>query len=126
MVDEALGLGLFDEDGELAEKEQARAKANLEEFCHNLVIASSITSAESADDAGAGVQEMKIGEYVRQQLGQLIHAKKLSRDMVNNMQMKGWCEATLHLDYPFLKPRKASKQRKLQITVNDDMIFADA
>ena len=60
---------------------------------------------------------MKIGEYVRHQLGILISEDKLSKEMVHNMQQKQWCEINLHLQYPFLKHRNPNRTRHEQIEV---------
>ena len=129
-IDESLNLGIFDDDTATPEVQRKLRFINREKFCENLKITSAITSSNEADEdgagggtgaagdgAGKGAAGMKIGEYVRHQLGILISENKLSKEMVHNMQQKQWCEINLHLQYPFLKHRNPNRTRHEQIEV---------
>ncbi len=117
-IDETLNLGVFDDDASTPETERSLRFLNREKFCKNLKVTSQITSTNGADDAGArkgSADGMRIGEYVRHNLGILINENKLSKEMVHNLQQKSWCEINLHLQYPFLKHRKPNRTRHEQI-----------
>ena len=124
LIDEALSLGLFD-DEETPEVQRNRHFANREKFCRNLEITSSITSNDTSDDAGRenAPGGMKIGEYVRHQVGLAISENRLSKEMVHNMQQKEWCKTNLHLDYPFLKHRSNKLSRKQQIEIGGKTVY---
>lgn len=122
-IDETLNLGVFDDNA--TPKQESKLHAiNCEKFCKTLKDTSTITNSDDAfkpislfdyigDDSD--IAGMKIGEYVRHQLGILISEDKLDEEMIQNLRQKNWCEINLHLQYPFFKIRIPNRPRQEQL-----------
>lgn len=95
-VDSFLGLEIF---REYEENEVPYNEDNMKAFMENLKNTAYLSNVRSYDNDKEN--EMKIGEFVRYSINNLIKDELLTEDILKNLQDSKWCSNQFSLGYPF-------------------------